>query len=279
MPTIVKGSEQFYFRGLVFQTKKELKDRIKQLLLFLAGAGARPRPLGGVKDERILDPPVLSILPTTVTRDDNAQVYSILYDLVQRHPNFSNWANKEITAFKVTRASTKKAPPILWATFRGSPDKWRDMKWRKCIHKTAPSDENKLWSAMWNAVRAQIAPCRQLVFFTADAPKITLPCERCGLNRLWIDAVAPSHATIPFLDLAQQFLTACRLAHLAGPGREKMEPCHLEWSNADNSFRFRPCDGAFKEAWTAFHALRAGLVLLCETCRVEHWVANVACRQ
>lgn len=129
MPKIVIGPEQFYFAGYVFSTKKEMKDRVKQLLLHIADDDETQldhlgRSALGSFQSSVLDPG---------TVDSTRRVFSLLSDLVSRHPNFEKWGNKIIEKYKVTRADTKKRPPILWAEFSGAPGVWRNMKWPKLM--------------------------------------------------------------------------------------------------------------------------------------------------
>lgn len=251
---VAKGPQQFYFRSYVFQTKKELRDRIKYLLLSYTGAGNRPPPPGGLKGENVATAGGGGGESGIITLETHPHMYGILCELVQHHPNYVNWGNKCIEKFKVIRAPTRKRPPILLGTFKGN-DQWRDLDWMKLVYKRDPTPLDRLYSAMWNAVRPQLAP---------SAPvnaKQSVPCERCGHDRLHIDQVRPSHAR-PFHEVVVDFLAT------------SVAPLHFEWVNRDNSFRFRPCDVAFESAWQTFHATASNLRQHCETCRIEDWITN-----
>lgn len=270
MAKIVHGPDQFYFRGYVFPTKKQLRDRIKQLLLAISGAPCRPDAPGGMKgdnhkkrrsqkrqglDEKVYEEPII------VNATEYTSLSATMCDLISRHPNYENWGNKHIESFKVVRAESRKSQPILLATFKGNPDKWRDMDWMKLVYKSEPTHADKLYSCLWHAIRHALA--KPITPPELVLKKKSVACTKCGLDRLWIDEVHPSHNGAPFHQLAHDFLVI-----------QQVVPAVFEWHNQEASFCFRPCDADFKSAWIMYHTTHASLSLLCETCRIEHWVAE-----
>lgn len=252
-PKVVHGPQQFYWHEYVWRTKKEMRDRIKQLLLSCAPDGTtRPPHPGGIKWFYADPPPPTEKAP--VVMDASHGMFALLSELVAHHPNYANWA--PLVAFRVVRAPTRKRPPVLQGRFKGS-DVWRDLEWRKCVYKRTPTPSNAVFSAMWQAVSSQLEP-------VPPPPERALhkqswPCERCGVDRLHIDQVHPSH-TVAFHVVAQHYLA------------QNKEP-RVQWVNHLNSFRC--CDATWAADWALYHAEASQLHLLCETCRIQLWVESI----
>lgn len=239
----VRGPEQFYWREYVWQTKKEYRDRVRQLLLCLAGGGMRPPPPGGIKYGNTPPP---SPIPPTQEVVRGTPMFQLIHELVEQHPNFCNWPN-QLQAFRVTRADSRKAPPVLWGRFRGNAA-WRRLDWMAMVHKRAPTPADRVHAALWHAVRDQLEPPPPV-----DA-KRSFPCGRCGLNRAHVDGVRPSHG-VPWDVVLRHYLDGRPLPR-------------VEWVKRENSFRL--CGAA--DDWRAYHAEASQLALRCETCRIEQWV-------
>lgn len=129
-PRQVEGEKQFYLFGYVFSTKKELKDRVKQLLRAhhsltnnfelsapdltngqLIKNPFRPDPPGGLikrlqenndKIKSILFKPPSNVTSINIDTFSSPTVFSLLQQLVLRHPNYEAWSNKNIVFFTVS---------------------------------------------------------------------------------------------------------------------------------------------------------------------------------
>jgi hypothetical protein len=171
--------------------------------------------------------------------------FSVLLEVVQRHPNYNNWKNKNITGIRITRSIQKKSLQVEIRIMGVKTQKWRLVSWKACVsgRKTEYSDLAKLNSAMRYAIRRQITIYRN-----------NNPIKKCAIckvgTKIEVDHDV-NHKS--FKVIRDEFLNT----HPEVP---------TEFIYAKYNFRFKKTDQNFKQKWQGYHNRHAKYRYLCENC-------------
>lgn len=277
LPTLqrhVSGPEQFYFFGQNFTCKKEIRDRVRQLLISCITFNMRPETPGALNPslKKSVDDHLLLSLKKgekqkidIINNNTNPILFQHFQEIAQHHPNFSKWSNKNISYFRVTtNEDLRKTPPMLFAHFKGNELKPRLVKWMKCLSKSFPSPTEK----MTNALHFSSSQKQEELAST----NFQKSCQRCSLNRPYIDHVKPSY---PFHGPLFHTIQKSFLSTFPEETLDQITQ-RLQWVKKKNAFMFHPCDTGFLLAWLTYNKnYFQNTEWLCETCRIESWVTSL----
>ena len=125
------------------------------------------------------------------TYNKNTKEYYVMLDMLQKHPTYSTWKNKEIEYFKITRSSKKKYLQVYIKLENIKIP--RIVSWIACVTGKKSSND-QLASAMRTAIKSQIAEY-----------SFRHPVKRCSICETYSD-IEVDHYPTKFRDLKKSFL-------------------------------------------------------------------------
>jgi len=188
----------------------------------------------------------------------NHQEFTILSNLIDRHPSKSTWKNQTPTSFKISR-SPGNGSLVLYVRFEGL-SRYRIVSWVACAkgklakHQQAGNDDNKLNGAMRYAIRSQISNYRR-----GHHTQVCAICD--SSHRIEVD-----HYPLHFVDIKEGFLKM-------KTGKGDMPPSDFKWHSKRGNFMFKDgtkatnyYDKRWKQSWQRYHNKHAEYRYLCSTC-------------
>jgi hypothetical protein len=192
--------------------------------------------------------------------------FDMMNKILQKHPNFNEWKNKNCEAFKITRSAKNKALQVhikMTNSFNTQEEKpkintlktlkkkeqneWRIVSWVACAKgKTgqSSSDKNQLTQAMRFSIRKQIKNFRDTNCYN---PKCAL-CEKT--NQLEVD-----HYPLTFATMRDDFLSNVN----------DVDKIKIRWDKNKISYRFGKGED-INTKWQRYHSKRATYRWLCSDC-------------
>lgn len=172
--------------------------------------------------------------------------FTIMLELLQKHPNYENWTYQEITAFRITRSAQKKALQVEIEVQLKNKRKWRLVSWKACVsgqQKNPDSDMKKLNSAMRYAIRKQISMFRK-----------NNPIKKCAMCSSYAN-IEVDHDTNhkSFKTIRNEFI-------------EKHPDTPTNFTFAKYNYRFQKADQKYKRQWQLYHNRNAVYRYLCAHC-------------
>ena len=185
----------------------------------------------------------------------NRSEFSLLSDLLNRHPDKNKWVNQTPLSFKISRSPGNNAL-VMYVKFEGMKN-YRIVSWVACstgkvTHQQ--SDDNMLNGAMRYAIRKQV-----------NNYKALHPIQICAIcqsqYRIELDHF-PKH----FVQIKEDFINM-KLS------KEEPAPTEFKWHPKKGNFMFKNgtksnnyYDKKWKMSWQAYHNKHAEYRYLCSTC-------------
>ena len=180
--------------------------------------------------------------------------FSILNNLLNRHPSKNEWANQIPTSFKISRSPGTNAL-VMYVRFEGLSN-YRIVSWVTCARGKLANkrEDNQLIGAMRYAIRKQINNYKNLH-----------PLQVCVLCKTGYK-IELDHYPRHFVDIKNDFL-------LIQEKKEKPAPTEFKWHPKKGNFIFKNgtkaddyYDKKWKIAWQTYHNKYAEYRYLCSTC-------------
>ena len=175
--------------------------------------------------------------------------FNVMNEILQQHPNYNDWKNKDVEAFKVTRSKKVKA---LQTHIKMKGGKWRIVSWVACAKGKVtrqPNDSNQLTQAMRYSVRVQIKKWRNTIGVSYN-PKCNI-CHCDDKMKLEVD-----HYPLTFAKIRDEFLKK---------HEDECQNLTFRWDNKNTSFRFQKNE-ALNIKWQRYHLKHASYRWLCGDC-------------
>jgi hypothetical protein len=173
-----------------------------------------------------------------IKRNDND--FDLMINTLKLHPNYTNWKNKTVEYFRITRSPKKKAIQVH-IKFKGLA-KERQVSWVKCTDKKL-AKVNKLTQAMRTAVTFQIEKWKNNFFGYRK-------CVLCNSTKnLEVD-----HYPTKFSKIKNDFLETT----------VSVVPKTFDWYKS--RYHFKKQDKEFENEWSSYHYSLAEYRWLCIDC-------------
>ena len=190
--------------------------------------------------------------------------FIILYNLLKRHPNYSNWKNNIPAAFKITKGKGNKAIQLM---VKFSSNKFRIVSWvacanmklkRKYTYGDANSEYNQLISAMRYAIRRQISNYRKR--------NINAGCVLCNDN----NKIEVDHYPTKFCVISKDFIQLQKNKNKPAPTEFKYHPTKGMSMFKDGTISNDHYDKKWKQAWQRYHNKHSAYRYLCSFCNKKN---------